>query len=217
MVLEPLSEQVDANSKQLDFLNLLSEARSGSREAIGMLIDHYRPYLLLIANQELDSAVQGKVGASDVVQETMLTAQVALDDFAGSSEDELMAWLRKILLNDLSDAGRKFQRTAKRRVDLEIPIHGDSRIDQPPIELGADTAQPGTNTADAEEAEALYAGLSRLSQEYQVVLRLRNWEQLSFIEIGDQLDRSPDAARKLWSRAVLRLKQELIKLGASDE
>lgn len=216
-MLEPLSEPVDENSKQLDFLKLLSEARSGSRDAIGKLIDHYRPYLLLIANQELDSAVRGKVGASDVVQETMLTAQVALNDFAGSSEDELMAWLRKILLNDLSDAGRKFQRTAKRRVDLEISIHGDSRINQPPMVVRSDTAPPGTHTADAEEAEALLFAMARLSQEYQVVLRLRNWEQLSFAEIGDQLDRSPDAARKLWSRAVLHLQQELIKLGVSDK
>ncbi len=135
MVLEPLSEPVDENSKQLDFLNLLSEARSGSREAIGMLIDHYRPYLLLIANQELDPAIRGKLGASDVVQETMLTAQHAIGDFRGSTHEEMLGWLRGILLNDLLEAGRSYRGTAMRNVGREVPIDGDSRMNQPPIDV----------------------------------------------------------------------------------
>ena len=36
-----------------------------------------------------------------------------------------------------------------------------------------------------------------------------NWERLSFQEIGQQMDRSADAVRKVWSRAVERLQIEL--------
>jgi RNA polymerase sigma-70 factor (ECF subfamily) len=47
-------------------------ARKGSREALGRLLETCRPYLLLVANNELDRDLQAKAGASDLVQETFI-------------------------------------------------------------------------------------------------------------------------------------------------
>ena len=55
----------------------------------------------------------------------------------------------------------------------------------------------------------LEQAMAQLPNDYQQVLRLRNWEQLPFDEIGVRMNRSRDAARKLWSRAILQL-QELL-------
>jgi RNA polymerase sigma-70 factor (ECF subfamily) len=60
-----------------------------------------------------------------------------------------------------------------------------------------------------EQDEALQAALGRLPADYRQVITLRYHEQLSFEEIGRLLQRSPDAARKLWARAVERLQEEL--------
>jgi RNA polymerase sigma-70 factor (ECF subfamily) len=192
-----------------DFAELLEAAQAGSRDAVGELIDGYRTYLLLIANQELDPAIRAKLGASDVVQETMLTAQQAIGDFRGSTHEEMLGWLRGILLNDLLEAGRSYRGTAMRNVGREIPIDGDSRLNQPPIEIRNNQDTPSVGAAETELETVLYAAMSRLSKEHQQVLRLRNWQQLPFADIGSEMNRTPDAARKLWSRAVLQLQREL--------
>ena len=48
-----------------------------------------------------------------------------------------------------------------------------------------------------------------LPDEYRTVLMLRTWERLPFGEVGKRMDRSPDAARMLWARAVQQLSQQL--------
>ena len=55
----------------------------------------------------------------------------------------------------------------------------------------------------------LVRALERLPEDYRRVIILRYQEQLPFEEIGRLLQRSPDAARKLWARAVERLHEEL--------
>ena len=49
-----------------------------------------------------------KVDASDLVQETMLEAYRDFDRFQGRSEQEWMAWLRKILAHNVADLSARF-------------------------------------------------------------------------------------------------------------
>ncbi len=197
------SEPNDAEDES--FAALLGAARAGSAEASGRLIDRFRPYLLLIANQDLGVATQAKVGASDLVQDAMLSAQRAIGEFRGETAQELRGWLRRILLNDILQTQRKFSGTAKRQIGREIPLdHNDSQrgttADPACLEL-----TPSDQVIAEEEAETLRRAMDQLPAEYQQVLRLRNWQDLSFVEIGRQMNRSPEAARKLWSRAVMQL------------
>jgi RNA polymerase sigma-70 factor (ECF subfamily) len=197
------SEPNDAGDES--FAALLGAARAGSAEASGRLIDRFRPYLLLIANQDLGVATQAKVGASDLVQDAMLSAQRAIGEFRGETAQELRGWLRRILLNDILQTQRKFTGTAKRQIGREIPLdHNDSQrgttADPACLEL-----TPSDQVIAEEEAETLRRAMDQLPAEYQQVLRLRNWQDLSFVEIGRQMNRSPEAARKLWSRAVMQL------------
>jgi RNA polymerase sigma factor (sigma-70 family) len=62
---------------------------------------------------------------------------------------------------------------------------------------------------DDEEAAALSAGLDRLSERHQQVLRLRYQEGMTFGQIGSALGCSSEAARKLWARAVDQLQRVL--------
>jgi RNA polymerase sigma-70 factor (ECF subfamily) len=59
-----------------------------------------------------------------------------------------------------------------------------------------------------EQAEALHRVLGRLPAEYRVVLLLRHQDELTFEEVGRRMERSAEAARKLWARAVERLQRE---------
>jgi RNA polymerase sigma-70 factor (ECF subfamily) len=54
---------------------LLHQAQGGSPEALGQLLEVFRPYLLCVASEALNVQLQAKGGASDLVQETFLEAQ----------------------------------------------------------------------------------------------------------------------------------------------
>src|SRR5262245_20956863 len=87
-----------------DIAHRVQDAREGSSEALGQLLEGCRQYLLLVANQQLDPGLRDKLGPSDLVQETFLDAQQDFRHFHGHTEPELLAWLRRILLNNLADA-----------------------------------------------------------------------------------------------------------------
>lgn len=201
------SDPGDDSRRELE--QWICEARSGSSEAFARLMNVCRNYLLQVANAELDARLQGKVGASDIVQESLIQAQRDIPAFRGTTEAELLAWLRSILLNDLDDACRRFLRSTKRSADREVRLAGDSHAAQPAIDLVANGNTPSTEAITREETETLRQAIARLPDDFRTIIDLRNWQLLPFAEIGRRMNRSEDAARKLWARAIERLKREL--------
>ncbi len=181
----------------------IAEARGGSREALGRLLDFARAYLLLIANEEAPAEVRGKVGASDLVQDTFVKVQEKFAGFQGDGEGELFAWLRRILLNHIANERRKYA-TKKRKREVSTP---DDSVNEP----AADTPSPSSNLAGREQSDALQRAVARLSKRDRQVLQWRHYERLPFDEIGRRLDgRTAEAARKIWVRTLLQL-QELLE------
>ena len=186
----------------------LATARSGSTEALGHVLELARQYLLGVANREFQEQMQAKAGASDLVQETFLEAQRIFHRFHGESARELMGWLRGILLNKLAELNRRYQGTEKRMIDREISLdQADDSVGPkfPPME----SRSPSSIVSLQEQTESIRSALARLPEHYRQVIVWRQWEDLSFEEIGQRLNRSPDAVRMLWWRAVERLQQEL--------
>jgi RNA polymerase sigma-70 factor (ECF subfamily) len=179
-------------------------ARQGNREALGRALSSVRDYLLLVANEGLDPALHSKGNASDLVQETFLRAQRGVEAFRGRTASEWRHWLRSILIRNLAQERRRFRSTAKRHVQLEVSI-GDNVW----LEAARDTENPSRNLALREREAALYEGLKRLPDHYRQVVVWHHREQLSFEEIGQRCRISTEAARKLWTRALGRLRKEL--------
>jgi RNA polymerase sigma-70 factor (ECF subfamily) len=186
----------------------LTDARAGSPEALGELMEACRRYLLLVAQRELDPALRAKGGASDLVQETFLDAQRGFSGFRGDSETELLAWLRRLLLNNLISFARLYRETDKRQIGKEVGLgNGDSAR----CEWGGlaeESLSPSRQMMKHEEAESIRRGLDRLPADYRQVLLLRYQEEQSFEEIGRTMGRSANAVRKLWLRAIKRLQDE---------
>jgi RNA polymerase sigma-70 factor (ECF subfamily) len=180
----------------------LAGARAGSPEALGQLLEACRGYLLLVAQRELAPDLRAKAGASDLVQETLLDALRAFPRFQGTSEAEVLAWLRRLLLNNLVSFTRRYRDANKRQVAREVGLDGGTGGP------AADGPTPSRQAIEQEQARMLEEALARLPEDYRLVLRLRFQEELSFEDIGRQLGLTPNAARKLWARAVKRLQQE---------
>lgn len=181
----------------------LDAARRGCAESEARLIETCRAYLLSIANKGIESGLRPKVAASDAVQETIIEAQRDLSQFRGESEAELLAWLRKILQNNLSDAKRRYFETGKRDLTREQSLASGEPLTKKQPESASNVVSRD------EEAERMRALVAALPDDYQQVIRLRNWELKSFEEIGSAMDRSAEAARKLWGRAITQLREQM--------
>lgn len=189
--------------------HLIEQARSGSAEATGELLENCRAYLLLVANCGLNAELRPKQAASDLVQETFFQANRDIAQFRGRSERELLAWLRKILVNQLALAHRKYQAAEKRDIARELPLRRDGSASNGGVLVACPRDSPSGQAVRAEELQRVELAIAQLPPRYAEVIQLRSGDLLSFNEIGARLEITADAARKLWVRAMERLQREL--------
>jgi RNA polymerase sigma-70 factor (ECF subfamily) len=190
-----------------DVQQWIASARAGCTQSLGLLAERCRQYLLLIANHELGDYLRCKVGASDVVQETLLTAQQAIVRFDGKNETQLRLWLRAILLHKLAHASRSFSHVAKRDIHREQQLD-DANGWNDELNLVDQSPTPRQNAIANEQVLAIERTIEKLPAHYQQVIRLRCFDLRTFVEIGQLLQTSSEAARKLWCRAVEVLLRE---------
>ena len=200
-------------SSQSDPPSQLARARDGDPAALGALLDSYRQYLTLLARLQIGRALQVKLGASDVVQETFLEAHRDFPAFRGGSAGELAAWLRTILARNLANQVRRYRHTQGRDVRLEQRLAAE--LDRSSDRLAGVIVDPGhgpdSAAAKGEAAVLLADALARLPDDYRNVLVLRNLQELSFAEVADRTGRTVDSVKKLWARGLARLRRELPK------
>src|SRR5215472_18934808 len=138
----------------VDAAQRLAAARAGSREALGQALEAFRGYLLLLAQEDLDPELRAKGGASDLVQDTFLEAQRDFGQFHGASVDELRAWLRRLLLNNMANFTRQYRERAKREVRREVPLEAGGSSHERGAGLVANTLSPSGEALAQEQAEA---------------------------------------------------------------
>jgi len=189
---------------------LIASARHGCPTALGRMFESLRMQLVALADEELPDGLRAKLGPSDVVQETALDMQRDFDRFRGTTAEECFAWLRSILRNNVVDAVRRFETSQKREIAREEPLEGRARDD---AAMAVSARLPERSAIRHEDATAVAAALSRMPADQRRVIELRYWQALSFAEIGLEMDRSADAVRKLWYRALERLQTELAESG----
>jgi len=185
----------------------LEEARQGNRESLGRLLDAFRPYLLLVANKELTPKVQVKVSPSDIVQETMMEAGCFFSRFQGKTEKELIAWLRSILLNIVSNTQRYFG-TEKRQINREVSL-AEASVSELQNCILDRTASPSGQILASEQNTQLDQIVQQLPEHYRQVIQMHVTQRLTFVQIAAKLGITADAARKLWGRAVEELAKRM--------
>ena len=190
---------------------LIRLARSGDRPALGELLELYRGYLRLLARYQIGRRLQGKLDASDLIQETFLEAHRDFAQFRGASERELVSWLRRILASNLANLVGRYYGTRRRDVRLECELaaeldHSSRALDN---SLVAKQSSPSHQAARRDQAVLLADALEGLPEDYRQVLILRHLEELSFAEVATRMGRTVDSVKNLWARALARLRQAL--------
>ena len=182
-------------------------------------LEKYRAYLALLVRHRVDGRLQGKLDASGVVQQTLWEAHQGLKDFRGTTEAEVAAWLRRILVRNLTDEVRKL---AAGKRDLARERSLEQAVEQSSANLAAwlahDQSSPSEQAARQEQLVELAAAIDRLPEDQRTAVELHHLEGHSLAEVGRQMQRSKEAVAGLLFRGLKRLRQ-LLPPGArgSDE
>ncbi len=191
--------------------HLLQRAKGGDVSALGRLLEVYRAYLVVLARVQIGRRLQGKVDASDLVQEAFLGACRDFPQFRGSSRPEFLAWLRQILASLLANLVRHYHGTQRRDVRLErqLAVELDQSSQALDRNLVAGQSSPSQQAIHREQSVLLGEALGRLPAEWRDVLVLRHLEGLTFPEVAQRLGRTVDSVKKQWPRALAGLRRLL--------
>ncbi len=176
----------------------------------GALLERYRDYLRLLARLQLPTQVQGKLDASDIVQQTLLRAFERLEQLRGQSEGEIAGWLRRILATTLANAIRDLGRQ-KRDAGLERSIEAALDRSSACLEnwLAAEQSSPSEQAQRNEQVLDLARGLAELPETIREVVILRHCQGWTVEAIGQHLHRSRASVASLLRRGLKQLREFL--------
>jgi RNA polymerase sigma-70 factor, ECF subfamily len=183
--------------------SLLQQAQGGNDQALGVLLDEFRPYLRLLAQRAMDGRLAGRLDGSDVVQQTYLSAVRRFSDFSGDSPEQLAAWLQKIHERNLIDTARKHIEAERRSVNAEA-----TQVEVEPL-VESELSTPSQRLMRGENAVRLARAIGRLPDDQAEAVRLRHLDAWSIPDIAERMTRSPRAVIALLHRGITNLRKQL--------
>lgn len=189
----------------------LALARRGDDLARNQLFAACRSYVGLRARVQMEKRLQGKVDASDLVQQSMLDAHRGFEEFSGTTPEEWFAWLNRVVARNAVDLVRHYIVAERRAIGREHSLQGAGAADSEVLqhEPAADGKSPSQVVMQWERQLELAAAIERLPADYREVVVMRNILQLPFEEVARRLGRTTGAAQMLWMRAVEKLRCEM--------
>jgi RNA polymerase sigma factor (sigma-70 family) len=170
---------------------LLRAWRAGDRKAGRALFDRHFAGVHRFFHNKVAS------GVDDLVQQTFLACTESRDGYRGDAS--FRAWLFGIANNVL-------------RMHLRVRYGSSEPHEQSVHDLGP---SPSAVVAAKAEQHLLLEGLRRIPLDYQVVLELHFWEQLSGSEIAAALDIPEGTVRTRLRRGRIALAEQVHRLAAS--
>jgi len=167
------------------FATLLQQARNGDGEAIRQLLTRTQVRLQRVVDTRLGARLRASLRRSDVMQNSYLAMLDALPRFPGTTEDDFVQWVARIIENDIHRQHRWFR--AKKRA----------------------APSPSQEFASREEQAQLLAAMKRLEPDHAKVLELTAFENLSHREVAERMSRTEGACRMLLLRARAALALDL--------
>jgi RNA polymerase sigma-70 factor (ECF subfamily) len=183
---------VDQDTTQI----LLERAKEGDEDARGALIRRYLPALKRWARGRLPPAARNAADTDDLVQVTLIRALDGVERFEYRQPGAFLAYLRRILQNQIRDHAR---RAGSRPPEDSLPET---------LTLAA--ASPLEQAIGKETLEMYEGALERLTAPQQEAVMMRIELGFTWSEIAAAIGSpSPNAARMLVTRALTRLVEEM--------
>jgi RNA polymerase sigma-70 factor (ECF subfamily) len=187
-------------------LTLVQRAKTGENQALNLLLDRYMNRVLRIVRMRLGKHLRQKMESMDVVQEVMIRAIKDFDHFELQNEGAFLRWLSALIQNQISDLA-DFHSAEKRNQNKEASSGKKSDSDRSILsQLPADSIyRPSVQFQLKQDVLELETALDQLSADQREIIIMRQYEELSFKDIGQTLTLSEDAARMQYTRALGKL------------
>jgi RNA polymerase sigma-70 factor (ECF subfamily) len=182
------------------------DAATGGEPPLG----RYREYLVFLARTLLDPKIRRKVDPSDVAQEALLRAWRAIGQYEGTTEGELLSWLRRILLNTVKDQYRAFAgptRNANLERSWEAALERSSARLEEWLRDSADG--PEAKVLKEEQLDQIARALNELPEAQRTAFELFYIHGFTLAQITQEMGRTKKAAAALIARAVKAIRQRL--------
>jgi RNA polymerase sigma-70 factor (ECF subfamily) len=175
----------------------VSAALKGDQAAFGQLVEEYQRAVFNLAYRMLGDPEE----AEDAAQEAFLRAYANLARY--DPKRSFKTWLLSITSNHCID------RLRKRRLTW-LSIEEEGMAPHPALV----SSEPGPEAAylDAERSQSMQDLLSQIPPEYRVVVVLRYWYDMSYVEIAETLETTESAIKS----RLFRARQAIAKLMEPD-
>ncbi len=191
---------------------LIHRARGGDKAALEEVFRRCQRKLKDWALRSAPPQLPGGVRASDIAQDTALRAFDKFSTFSGTTEAELLAWLKRILANQAAQLARGARRK-KRSAGSTVPL--DS------VEAEAAPSRGKSPSQVVFEREAwrqLLIYLYELPEEQQEAIKLCHLDELPVAEVARRMGKTQASVAGLLLRGLrtLRARMQEGAAGASS-
>jgi RNA polymerase sigma-70 factor (ECF subfamily) len=183
-------------------VQLMLRVKQGDEQAFTRLVSGYQDRLVsifanLVGNQET---------AEDLTQEVFLRIYRARQGYQPNAK--FSTWVFRIANNLASNS----RRSRSRRKEVQLKTQESGPLGARPAEqlLADKSALMPTRLLDRHELqEHVREALESLSERQQMALLLHKFEGMSYVDIGETMEMSPQAVKSLLSRARESLRTRL--------
>ncbi|ANM30646.1 hypothetical protein ABI59_15285 [Acidobacteria bacterium Mor1] len=173
---------------------LVSEAKSGSSEALEELIKRQIPFIRSVAHGRLSREERRVMDTDDVVQDCLVRFLQFLERFEDRGELPLKGFLAQVAKNRLTDHHRVSANRVHELIDSQKHPRGNTPLDEAMMQ---------------ESLELYLAELNRLSPADRFAVMARLHLDVPYAEIGEQIGLRGDAARMRIHRALDSIRERV--------
>lgn len=192
---------------------LLRRASAGDVEALGSVLEPYRCRLRRMIALRINRRLQGRVDASDIVQESYIDAARRLGEYTSNPSVPFYVWLRTLAGQRLVALYRLHLGAQARDAGREFTLYRGVMPEATSAALAAQLlgriTTPSHAAIRAERRLRLQEVLNQMDPIDREILALRHFEQMSNGEAAAALGLDKSAASKRYARALVRLKDIL--------
>jgi RNA polymerase sigma-70 factor (ECF subfamily) len=199
-----------------DIRDRLRRLAAGDQQVLADVFARYRDRLRRMVQLRLDRRLQGRVDASDVLQDAYLDMARRAADYAANPTMPLFLWLRFLTGQRLLMVHRQHFGAKMRDVGQEVSLYRGALPQASSVSLAAQLlgrmTSPSLAAVRAEMQLKLQEALNAMDPIDREVLTLRHFEELSNSETAAVLGIQKAAASNRYIRALKRLKDVLSSL-----
>ena len=171
--------------------DLLRRAQDGDQGAFEVLVNESRDEIARYVRLRVGAHLRERVDVEDVLQETFAGALQSVARFDWRGDRSFVRWLQGISEHVILKLANKNRRDPLFYVEADAP---------------SEDVSPSRSMRRGERFDRLEEALNSLSPDHREVIILARLKGLRMAEVAERMNRSPNAAVQLLSRALASLR-----------